>query len=96
MFRCGTPNVFAICLPSHTSIWSQPNDAGAIASFKACIGGVLDRASNPVEACKGAPRATRGGGARLGGAGERTLSCGSASFSHARASACTPASPTLL
>jgi len=34
-------NVHGICLPSHTSIWSQPNDAGANASFKAFFGVTL-------------------------------------------------------
>lgn len=33
-------NVFCICLPSHTSIWAQPNDAGPNASFKWVVGTV--------------------------------------------------------
>lgn len=33
--------VFTICFPSHTSIWSQPNDNGANASFKAAVGRTL-------------------------------------------------------
>jgi hypothetical protein len=28
-------NVIVICVPSHTTIWSQPNDAGQNAAFKA-------------------------------------------------------------
>jgi hypothetical protein len=28
-------NVYCICLPSHTSIWSQPNDCGPNSAFKA-------------------------------------------------------------
>lgn len=31
-------NIHVICVPSHTTIWSQPNDAGANASFKAFLG----------------------------------------------------------
>lgn len=36
-----THNVYAICLPSHTSIWAQPNDAGPNASFKWVLGNVV-------------------------------------------------------
>ena len=35
-------NVFCIVLPSHTTIWSQPNDAGANASFKWVVGDVVN------------------------------------------------------
>ena len=29
-------NVFVICVPSHTTVWSQPNDNGINAAMKAC------------------------------------------------------------
>ena len=35
--------VYCICLPGHTSIWSQPNDGGANGSFKKCLGEHLKR-----------------------------------------------------
>ena len=31
-------NVFAICIPSHTSIWAQPNDAGVNGALKHALG----------------------------------------------------------
>ena len=46
-------NIHVICVPSHTTIWSQPNDAGSNASFKACFGRVLRSMSCAVEAAKG-------------------------------------------
>eukprot|EP00978_Attheya_sp_CCMP212_P048024 scaffold462470_cov106-Attheya_sp.AAC.1 len=30
-------NVFVFSLPSHTSIWSQPNDCGVNLMFHACV-----------------------------------------------------------
>ena len=41
-------NIYPICVPSHTTIWSQPNDAGGNASFKLCIGRVLDESCEKV------------------------------------------------
>jgi hypothetical protein len=34
-------NVYCLCLPGHTSIWSQPNDGGANASWKSTIGDAI-------------------------------------------------------
>jgi hypothetical protein len=34
-------NVITICLPSHTSVWSQPNDAAQNAAFKAVFGEIV-------------------------------------------------------
>ena len=34
-------NVYVICLPSHSTIFSQPNDAGINASFKAVFGQIV-------------------------------------------------------
>ena len=34
-------NVYVICLPSHSTIFSQPNDAGVNASFKAVFGQIV-------------------------------------------------------
>ena len=31
-------NVYCLCLPGHTSIWSQPNDGGANTSWKSTLG----------------------------------------------------------
>jgi hypothetical protein len=46
-------NIYPICVPSHTTIWSQPNDAGCNASFKACFGRVLGESGEAVAAAKG-------------------------------------------
>ena len=29
-------NVFVLCVPSHSTVWSQPNDCGPNAAFKVC------------------------------------------------------------
>lgn len=36
-------NVYCICLPGHTSIWSQPNDGGPNSSFKSLLGDCIHR-----------------------------------------------------
>ena len=45
-------NVFVIFLPSHCSIWAQPNDAGVNASIKACFGRTTRRLGTAVWALK--------------------------------------------
>ena len=45
--------IFVMCVPSHTTIWSQPNDAGANASIQGCMGRVLRESDEAVEAAQG-------------------------------------------
>jgi len=53
LFYLRKNNVFVFCVPSHTTIWSQPNDAGPNASFHAYLKLVVGREGCAAEACKG-------------------------------------------
>jgi len=46
-------NIFPICVPSHTTIWSQPNDAGCNAAAKHWFGKIVRQESASVETAKG-------------------------------------------
>jgi len=42
-------NIWLICIPSHTSVWAQPNDAGPNGSFKGCLGRVVSRSTGGLQ-----------------------------------------------
>ena len=46
-------NIFPICVPSHTTIWSQPNDAGCNAAAKHWFGTIVREQSASIETAKG-------------------------------------------
>ena len=61
-----TLHAYTAGLPSHASIWAQPNDAGVNASFKAVFGDEVRassraarRPASRLASCRASPRAAR-------------------------------------
>ena len=62
-------NVFCLCLPGHTSIWSQPNDGGCNASFKTVLGRGISKwrtEHRPLPGFESVQKRTRGDFVKLG------------------------------